>query len=142
MASYLPCVPRGTQGKKPPQVPGRGRNGRSVEDQLEEPTLGETLEGTLRPAGGVPVVRSAYAGRTPVEEIPEKLRGLSETPLLPSLWVDRLFTDVSVIKSCLGALLLHLVLAGTKMTTEREETEEATCRERLSEQQVAHAVLY
>ena len=52
-----------------------------------------------------------------------------------------LFTDVSVIRSCLGALLLHLVLAGTKMKTEREETEEASCRERLSEQQVAHAAL-
>ena len=37
-----------------------------------------------------------------------------------------LFTYVSVIRSCLGALLLHPVL----------------CRERLSEQQVAHAVLY
>ena len=52
-----------------------------------------------------------------------------------------LFTDVSVIRFCLGALLLQLVVAGTKMTTEREETEEATCRERLSEQQVAHAAL-
>ena len=38
----------------------------------------------------MPVVHSAYAGRTPVGLIPEKLLGLSETPLLPSLWVDRL----------------------------------------------------
>ena len=106
-----------------------------MEDHLEKPTLGETLEGTLRPASD--------AGRTPVEGIPEKLQGLSETPsshLCGSIACD-LFTDVSVIRSRLGALLLHLVLAGTKMTTQREETEEATCRERLSEQQVAHAAL-
>ena len=90
VALYLHCVPRGAQGKKPPQSPGGGRRGRSVEDHLEKPTLGETLEGTLRLAGGVPVVRSACDGRTPDEGIREKLLGLSETPLLPSLWVDRL----------------------------------------------------
>ena len=115
-----------------------------MEDHLEKPTLGETLEGTLRPAGGVPVVRSVYAGRTPLEGIPEKLGVSLRHPfsnLCGSIAFD-LFKDVSVIRSCLGALLLHLVLAGSKMTTEREETEEATCRERLSEQQVAHAVLY
>ena len=129
VAWYLPCVPRGTQGKKPPQSPGGGRSGRSVEDHPEKPTLGETLEG---PAGGVPVVHSANAGRTPVRPAFSHLCG--------SIAFD-LFTDVSVLRSCLGALLLHLVLAGTKMTTEREETEEATCRERLSEQQVALAAL-
>ena len=40
---------------------------------LRKPTLGETLEGTLRLAGGIPVVRSAYAWRTPTAVgIPEK----------------------------------------------------------------------
>ena len=49
-------------------------------------------------------------------------------------------------RSCLGTLLLHPVLSGTKVTTERKETEEATCQVtkavRLSEQQVAHVVPY
>ena len=111
VAWYLPCVSRGTQGKKPPQSPGGGRSGRSVEDHLEKPTLGETLEGTFRPAGGVPVVRPACAGRTPVEGIPEKNYGVSLRPFShlcgPIAWELCSFISCSL--------------------TEREETEEATC---------------
>ena len=60
LAHYLPCVPRGTQGKQTPQGPGRGRSGSREEDHLEEKTLKETL----RLAGGISVVRTAYAWTT------------------------------------------------------------------------------
>ena len=55
---------------QPPQGPGRGRSGSSVEDHLEV----KTLEATLRLAGGVPVVPTAVV-------IPEKEDyGVSQRP--------------------------------------------------------------
>ena len=51
------------------------------------------LEGILCLAGGVPVVRSANAGWTPVEGVPEKDYGVSQRPPSPTL--VRLFLSIS-----------------------------------------------
>ena len=89
VAKYLPCVPRGTQGKQTPQGPGRGRSGRREEGRLEEKILEESVSLAAYPS---------YALRTQVVPTavgtPEKENyGVSRRP--PSPILVGLFPSIS-----------------------------------------------
>ena len=120
VAWFLPFVPRGTQGKQPPQGPGRGRSGSGEEDHLEQ----KTLEETLRLAGGVPVVRTAYARCTHSGEVHEKENyGVSQRP--PSPILVSLFPSIS--HPC-GMIVQTANLVDSSKDNRSREHEGATCQ--------------
>ena len=90
-----------------------------LRDHLEEPTLGETLEGTLRLAGGV-CVRWAVSHRG---GYPKKTTGVSQRPLSPIL--VGLFLSIS--HPC-GMIVQTANLVDSENDNRSRETEGTTCQ--------------